>query len=159
MKKAVFAGTFDPFTLGHLSILKRATAMFDQVVLAVCEKSKSGVDANRRLMIVKKSIAGIGNAKAEIFGGLLTDYMQEIKCSVLVRGLRNATDFEYEKELFAAYKSLYPDIEAYYLIADGKTGFVSSSLVRELLSYNADVSAYISKEAAADILAAYGAEV
>ena len=54
MKKAVFAGTFDPFTLGHLSILKRAAAMFDQVVLAVCEKSKSGVDANRRLMIVKK---------------------------------------------------------------------------------------------------------
>ena len=156
MKKAVFAGTFDPFTLGHLSILKRAAAMFDQVVLAVCEKSKSGGDANRRLMLVKKSI---GNAKAEIFGGLLTDYMQAIKCSVLVRGLRNATDFEYEKELFAAYKSLYPDIEAYYLIADGKTGFVSSSLVRELLSYNADVSAYISKEAAADILAAYGAEV
>ena len=73
MKKAVFAGTFDPFTLGHLSILKRPAAMFDQVVLAVCEKSKSGVDANRRLMIVKKSIAGIGNAKAEKFGGLLTE--------------------------------------------------------------------------------------
>lgn len=158
MKEAVFAGTFDPFTKGHEAVLARASLLFDHVTVAVCEKSKSGVSAVVRAAIAKKSAEKIRNASVEIFGGLLTDYMKKKRCRILVRGLRGAADFEYEKQLFLAYKSMMPEIEVCYLVADGADAYVSSSLVREILALNGDASAYIDSEAAAEIRKEYGAE-
>ena len=157
MKTVVFAGTFDPFTLGHLEIVEKASALFDKVVVAVAKKSKSGVSASARVKIAKLSVSGIGNASVEVFDGFLTDYMKNNGYAVLVRGLRNAYDLEYEKSLKAFYEETYPEISVVYLLTSPQKEHVSSSLVREILSLKGNADAYISDKAAAEIKTEYKA--
>ena len=147
MKKAIFAGTFDPFTLGHLSILTSALNMGFEVTVAVCEKSKSGISSGDRVEIVNKSVKGISGVKVESFDGFLIDFMKKSGASVLVRGLRNTVDFEYEKNLYYLYKDMYPQIEVCYLLADKNQDYVSSSVVREIFSLGGDASNYLSSNA------------
>lgn len=157
MKVAVFAGTFDPFTLGHLEIAEKAAGLFDGVVIAIAEKSKSGVSADKRARIAALSISGVSSAKVEVFNGFLTDYMKKNGYTVLVRGIRNAADLEYEKTLKSVYEDMYPGISVVYILTSPQKEHVSSSLVREILSLNGDASAYISDKATAEILSEYKA--
>ena len=156
MKKAIFAGTFDPFTLGHLSVVKSALNMGFDLTVAVCEKSKSGVDVDSRMEIVSRTVSKENNVKIGSFNGFLTDYMKKNGITILVRGLRNTIDFEYEKNLYYLYKDMMPEIEICYVLTDREKSFVSSSNVREILSLNGDASAYVSSEALSLINNLYG---
>ncbi len=146
--KAVFAGTFDPFTLGHYELVEKASRVFDEIIVAVAlseKQCKFSLDA--RIEIAKRSVSSIKNATVMSFSGFLTDFMKEVGAKTFIRGIRNTIDFEYEKNLYNAYKSFDSKIEGVYLIPSPNLSHVSSSLVREVLDLNGDVSALIRPEA------------
>lgn len=158
MKKTVFAGTFDPFTKGHRAVVESALKLFGNVTVAIGEKSKSGVDAESRRFIAEESLGDLKNVEVDIFDGFLADYMKKNGISVLIRGIRNTVDFEYEKALGAVYKSMMPEMEICYLITGTEINNISSTFVREILSLNGDISAYIIDKASAEILKKYGVQ-
>lgn len=152
--KAVFAGTFDPFTLGHYEIAERAAKQFTMLYVAVVDGSASKASyfsIKKRLRIAQLSLAGLKNVVVVPFKGFLVDFMRENGINVLVRGLRNAADFEYEKMLFCAYRSQCPEVECCYLMASEQYSYVSSSLVREVIAMGGDASKYVREEAAEEI--------
>lgn len=149
---AVFAGSFDPFTLGHYDIARRACKQFDKVVIAVAAKGKNfAFDLEKRLTLARLSVIDLKNAEVTAFDGFLTDFMRRRGIRYFVRGLRNCADFEYERELYAGYKSMYPDVEGCYYLAAADLSHVSSSFVREIIALGGDVSGYMRKEAAEEI--------
>ncbi|WP_407457634.1 pantetheine-phosphate adenylyltransferase [Fibrobacter sp.] len=136
MKKiAVFAGSFDPFTLGHLDVVKRASVLFDElyVLLAVNTSKKYMFDEEKRLAMVRASVAEISNVKVESFDGLTVDLMKRIGAKYLVRGFRGGADVEYEQTVAWNNKVLYPDCETVFLSSAPEHLMVSSTVVRELL--------------------------
>ena len=136
MKKiAVFAGSFDPFTLGHLDIVKRAAALFDElyVLLAVNASKKYLLSESARIEIVKKSVENIPNVKVESFDGLTVEFMKRVGAKFLVRGIRGSADVEYEQSVAWNNKVLYPESETIFLSSAPEHLNVSSTVVRELL--------------------------
>jgi pantetheine-phosphate adenylyltransferase len=141
---AVYAGSFDPVTLGHLDLIERAAALFSDVVVAI------GVHPSRnplfsiddRLRLVKTVSLHLSNVSVESFDGLLIDYCRAKGARVIVRGLRAATDFEYELQIAHANADLCPEIDTIFLPTRTKNGFISASLVREIASHGGDVSRY-----------------
>ena len=136
MKKiAVFAGSFDPFTLGHLDIVKRASALFDEVwvLLAVNASKKYLLTESARVEIVKAAVKGIPNVKVDCFDGLTVDFMQRVGAKFLVRGIRGSADVEYEQSVAWNNKVLYPECETVFLSSAPEHLNVSSTVVRELL--------------------------
>lgn len=136
MKKiAVFAGSFDPFTLGHLDIVKRAAALFDEfyVLLAVNASKKYLLTESARVEIVKTAVKGIPNVKVDCFDGLTVDFMQCVGAKFLVRGIRGSADVEYEQTVAWNNKVLYPECETIFLSSAPEHLNVSSTVVRELL--------------------------
>ena len=149
-KKAVFAGTFDPFTLGHLDVVKKASKTFDEIIIAVASVSdnkKCMFSLDKRIEIVKASVSGISGVKVVPFSGFLVDFMKENGVNVFVRGLRNSIDFEYEKNLLAVYKSQWNEVEGVYYVTDSDKAHISSSIVREMIMLGGDVKKYLSSEA------------
>lgn len=149
MSKAIFAGTFDPFTIGHYELVKRASMLFDEVIVAVSADTQKKCIASpaQRLEIAKKSLSDLPNVTALLFSGFLTDCANENGCKHVIRGLRNTIDFEYEKTLFAQYKAIDPEIEVFYLISDSKIEFVSSSFIKELILLKGNYSPYLCEKA------------
>lgn len=149
MNKAIFAGTFDPFTIGHYELVKRASGLFDEVIVGVslATQKKCIASSNQRLEIAKQSLSDIKNVRVVIFDGFLTDFAKENDCKYIIRGLRNSIDFEYEKNLFAQYKAISSDIEVFYLISDAKIEFISSSFVKELIKLGGDYNPYLRENA------------
>ena len=136
MKKiAVFAGSFDPFTLGHLDIVKRAAALFDElyVLLAVNASKKYMFPESARVEIVKTAVKDISNVKVDSFDGLTVDFMKRVGAKFLVRGIRGAADVEYEQTVAWNNKVLYPECETVFLSSAPEHLNVSSTVVRELL--------------------------
>ena len=136
MKKiAVFAGSFDPFTLWHLDIVKRASALFDEVwvLLAVNASKKYLLTESARVEIVKAAVKGIPNVKVDCFDGLTVDFMQRVGAKFLVRGIRGSADVEYEQSVAWNNKVLYPECETVFLSSAPEHLNVSSTVVRELL--------------------------
>ncbi len=147
MKRAVFAGSFDPFTLGHKDIVMRSAKIFDEVVVAIAsETGKKSHDILLREQIVKASIES-SNISVICFEGLLTDFMKKIDASILVRGVRNAVDYDYEKNLMGVYRSLLPEIEFVLLPSKPELNHISSTVVRELCKINAPLEGYIDTKA------------
>lgn len=144
---AVFPGTFDPFTNGHLDILKRASKMFDEIVVAVCESPSKHTffSLEQRVEMVRKCL-GSSNIKVTGFSGLLPNLLKELKADFLIRGIRNTIDFEYELSLTAMYRDFLPDLEVVMLPTDHKYSYVSSTLVREVYKHGGDISAYVPDE-------------
>ena len=136
MKKiAVFAGSFDPFTVGHLDVVKRAAALFDEfwVLLAVNASKKYMFSESARLEIIRKAVAGISNVKVESFDGLTVDFMKRVGAKFLVRGIRGSADVEYEQTVAWNNQVLYPECETLFLSSAPEHLMVSSTVVRELL--------------------------
>lgn len=136
MKKiAVFAGSFDPFTVGHLDVVKRAAALFDElyVLLAVNTSKKYVFSEMTRLEIIRKAVAGISNVKIETFDGLTVDFMKRVGAKFLVRGIRGAADVEYEQTVAWNNQVLYPECETVFLSSAPEHLMVSSTVVREIL--------------------------
>ena len=148
MKTAVISGTFDPVTVGHEDIIKRASAIFDRVVIAVSENSekKCMFDAETRLKAIKFVLNGIENAEAEICRGLLSDFCKEHGNACLVRGARNGSDFDYERQLYIINKKLGVK-ESVILPASGGIDHISSTYARDMLIYGKSLEGIVPDKA------------
>ena len=146
MRKAIYPGSFDPVTNGHLDIINRAVELCDRLIVAVARNSekKNLFSADERVSMLS-SCCYEDNNKIEIveFGGLLADYCVENEISFIVRGLRAIADFEYEYAMALMNKRLAPQVDTVFLIASNENSFVSSRIVREVVSLNGDVSSLV----------------
>lgn len=145
MKIAVYSGTFDPITNGHMSIIKRAIGLFDKVYIAVAEETYKNTlfDVEERVALVKESVADLKNVEAEKFTGLLVDYAQSRGAVAIVRGLRVISDFEYEMQMASFNRHLNPHIETVFFTADGEFSMVSSSMIRNIASLHGDIQDFV----------------
>jgi pantetheine-phosphate adenylyltransferase len=141
---AVYAGSFDPPTLGHLDLIERASALFSDVVVGIGRHPTRHplFTVEERLDLVRRVSAHLPNVTVDEFDGLLIDYCAKIGARVIVRGLRAATDFEYELQIAHANADLNPAVDTIFLPTRTKNGFISASLVREIASHSGDVSRY-----------------
>ena len=134
-KIAVIAGSFDPFTVGHLDIVRRASSLFDElwVLLAVNASKKYLFDETARIEMVRAAVASIPNVKVDCYDGLTVDFMKRVGAKFLVRGIRGAADVDYEQTVAWNNRLLYPECETLFLSSAPEHLMVSSSVVRELL--------------------------
>ena len=135
--KALFPGSFDPFTAGHLNILKRALTMFDEVVVAV------GINQDKRLSIIRKATEGLSGVSVIQYENLTIDTCHELGIHHIVRGVRNMIDFETERSIADANRRLAPDIETIIIPTAQEFAHISSSAVRDILKHHGDYSAFI----------------
>ncbi len=143
MKKVVFAGTFNPFTIGHKAIVERGLALADEVVVAIgYNENKPEVETESRLDAIRKVFAGNSRVEVAAYSGLTADFARSIGADALLRGVRNLTDFEYEKNLADINRAVL-GIETILLVADPDTAMISSSTVRELKRNGYDVSRFL----------------
>lgn len=155
---AVYAGSFDPMTFGHLDLIERAAMLFDEVVVAI------GVHPTRRALftfdervaLLREVLPKDSRMRIESFDGLLIHYCQRIGARIIVRGLRAATDFEYELQIAHANADMARDIDTVFLPTRTRYGFVSASLVREIASHGGDVSHYAPPEVCAALRTKFG---
>lgn len=142
---AVFAGSFDPITLGHFSIIEKAIPLFDKIYVAVgTNTSKSYLfDAEKRLELARQSFAGYDHVEIADFEGLTVDFCKKVNAKFLIRGLRNNIDFEYEKPIAEMNKKLLPDLETIFFITDAEISCISSSIVRELIRNDGNVERFL----------------
>ena len=147
-KIAVYPGTFDPITLGHFDVIERALHLFDKVVIAVAtsESKKPLFNLDKRVAMIQASVAHLDNVTVKPFNKLLVNFVKENGSNIIVRGLRNSSDFEYEIQLDYVNHSLNKDIETVYLMPYLEHTHISSSIVRTLLSFDSDVKKMIPKE-------------
>ncbi|MDE7108145.1 MAG: pantetheine-phosphate adenylyltransferase [Clostridiales bacterium] len=154
--KAIFAGTFDPFTLGHRNIVERAAKLFDGAIIAVADDTgKNTAPLSVRTEIAKAAVADMPTVTVESFSGLLSDYVTKKGDCVLVRGVRNSNDLEYERDLTAVYKSLC-GVESIIIITDSAYGHVSSTVVRAVAALGGDINGYVVPSTAKQIAEVYG---
>ena len=147
MKIAIYQGSFDPVTKGHLDVLRRAAGMFDKVIIAVLKHSskRSFLPIEDRLKLIQMSCDydGLQNVEVDYFQGLTIDYARQKNANVLIRGLRAVSDFEYEMQLSQTNNALAPDINTVFLITKPKYNFISSSTVKEVAMMGGDISKFV----------------
>lgn len=146
MSKAIYPGSFDPVTYGHLDIIKRSAEMFDEVVVGVLNNSAKNplFTAEERQQMLSEATKGFDNVTVISFEGLLVDYMAENGISVIIRGLRAITDFDYELQIAQSNRKVSKDtIDTVFLTTSVKYAYLSSSIVREYASYGTDVSDFV----------------
>lgn len=145
MRTCIYPGTFDPITNGHLDVLHRACRMFEKVVVAIAENPKKQpfFSAKERLELVEGNLADTPNASATIFSGLLVNFAKEQGACVIIRGLRAASDFEHEFQMALMNRHLNPEIETVLLMTKEGYNYTSSSLVKRVAEYGADISAFV----------------
>ncbi len=153
MKKAIYPGTFDPITLGHIDIIKRACKIFDKIYVAVSENKakKPMFDFQKRVELVKKATKNLEKVEVIGFNTLLVDLSDKLEANIIVRGLRAVSDFEYELQMGYANASLKKELETLYLMPSLKYAFISSSIVRAILSHKAEVNHLVPKEILGDL--------
>lgn len=142
---AVYSGTFDPLTRGHEDLVRRAARLFGRVIIAVAESSKKRplFSLDERVAIAKELLAGYPNVEVLGFNCLLMDFMKQQGASVILRGLRAVSDFEYEFQMAGMNRSIYPDVETVFLTPDEKYMFISATMVREIATLGGDVSKFV----------------
>ncbi len=145
MKVAIYPGSFDPITKGHLDILKTATEIFDKVIIAVAKNSeKQGfLPTDVRVKLIKESVKDLANVEVDSFEGLTINYAREKGASVLIRGLRAVSDFEYEMQLSQANSALASEVKTVFLTTKPKYNFISSSTIKEIFLNNGDISKFV----------------
>ena len=145
MTTAVYPGSFDPITCGHLDIIRRASRQFDRVIIAVLNNTakKPMFTAQQRVRLIEKSIADLANCSAEYFDGLLVDFARERNARTVIKGLRAISDFEYEMQMASFNRHLNPDIETVFFTADGEFSLVSSSMIRNIASLHGDIKSFV----------------
>jgi len=139
MKKAIFPGTFDPFTLGHLDVLNRSKLIFDEVIVGIGKNTdkKTMFSIEERMSFIKSVVGDSDNIKVMSYEGLTINFCKNVNANFIVRGVRNNGDFEFEKAI-ARTNRLLSKIETVFLLTSAKTSFISSSIVRELIDNNGD---------------------
>lgn len=142
MKIAVYPGSFDPITNGHLDILKRALKVFDKVIVLVADNADKHYvfTAKERVEMIKEAVKGLKNVEVDYTDGLTVSYAKKVGASCLIRGLRAVTDFEYEFKMSAANEFIDPSIDEVFFMSHAETSFISSSTVNELYKSGVDIS-------------------
>lgn len=142
---AVYAGTFDPLTYGHIDLVERAARLFDGIIvgIAISQNKKPLFDLQERVYLTEQALAGINNVEVIGFDSLLLDFAKKHGAKVILRGLRTVTDFDYEFQLASMNRYLNPNIESLFLVPSEKYMYVSSSLVREIASLGGDIKGFV----------------
>ena len=145
MRIAVYPGSFDPITNGHLDIIERASKIFDKVVVGVLnnKNKKPKFSSDERVMLIKKVTKHLDNVETASFDGLLVDFAKEHSASVIIKGLRTVNDFEYEFQLALLNKTLDYDCETMFMMTNSKYSYISSSMVNELAGYKGDLAGLV----------------
>ena len=146
-QEAIYPGSFDPVTNGHLDVIKRAARIFNRVIVAVANNTskKALLSIDERVSLLKEVTGGIENVSVETFDALVIDYAHKKKINVLIRGLRMTSDFDYEFQIALTNRRLAEDIETVFLMPSEHVSFVSSSLLKEVARLNADISSFVPK--------------
>ena len=146
MKTAICSGSFDPITLGHLDVIRRAAACFDKVWVCVspnAEKKNQLFTPEQKLQLVRMAVEDLPNVEAELWPGLLADYAVARGANVIVRGVRNATDFDMEYQMAQINRGIYPQLESLLMPASAEYQHFSSSMVREMIRYHQPLEKYL----------------
>jgi len=148
LRSAIYSGTFDPITNGHIDIIKRGLKIFDKIIIAVAEskEKKTMFSLAERVEMIQKTSSKFGNIEVKPFSNLLVQFLETENINFVIRGLRNGVDFEYEKNMHYANKSLFQDVETIYLNSNLEDSFVSSSVVRTLINYKGKISHLVPDE-------------
>ena len=146
-KTAIYPGSFDPITKGHLDVLSKAASMFDKVIIAVLKNDakKGFLPTDDRVRLIKDALSemNLNNVEVDSFDGLTIEYAKKHNAEVLIRGLRAVSDFEYEMQLSQANSALCASIKTVFLTTKPEYNFISSSTIREILSNNGDISKFV----------------
>ena len=145
MKRAIYPGSFDPVTLGHIDVIKRASSLFDWLIIGVLNnRAKSPLfSVEERVKMLKEVTKDIPNVEVKSFGGLTVDFARECGANALVRGLRAITDFEYELQIAQLNRVIDPNIDTVFLTTNLKYAYLSSSSVKEVAAYGGDISHFV----------------
>lgn len=144
-KIALYPGTFDPITNGHIDLVQRAAKLFDKVIVAIASSSKKSpqFSLDKRIDLAEKVLSDCPNVTIKGFNVLLVDFAKQEKANILIRGLRAISDFEYEFQLASMNRNLAPNIESVFLMPADEYSFISSSLVKEVAALGGDVSNFV----------------
>ena len=142
MKIAVYPGSFDPLTNGHLNIIERTAKIVDKLIVAVAVDSKKITlfSAQERTDMIKDATKNLEKVEVQLFSGLLTDFVRKNKANIIIRGMRAISDFEHESQLALMNKSLAPEIETIFMVTCSKYSYLNSSIVKEIASLNGNIS-------------------
>lgn len=157
MRRAVYPGSFDPVTYGHIDIIVRSAKMVDELIVGVLNNSakKSLFSIDERVSMLEELTKDIPNVRVASFQGLLIDYMQEIDANIIIRGLRAVTDFEYELQIAQTNHIQNADIETVFLTTSLQYSYLSSTIVKEFASYGGDISKFVPEQFIDKIYAKY----
>lgn len=157
---AVYSGTFDPYTLGHADVVRRALSLFDQVIVAVAvaHHKKTLFSLDERVRQVVQASVELGDVRVLPFDGLIMDFCAAQQACAVVRGVRNLTDFDYEMQMAAMNRKLRPQVETVFLLPDAPLQCISSTLVREISKLGGDVSQMVSPAIAAQLRAVHASK-
>ena len=144
-KIAVYPGTFDPITNGHLSIVNRALKIFDKLIIAILNNPQKEplFSIEERISMIKDVLKSKSNIEVDVFDGLLVDYVIEKKSNVVLRGIRALSDFEYEFQMALMNRKLNRDVQSIFLMTDYKWFYISSTIIKEAASFNGDISGLV----------------
>ena len=158
MGKAIYPGSFDPVTKGHLDIIKRAAKMFDSLTVSVLNNSEKCplFSVDERVNMLRKACADIPNVEIDSFSGLTADYARKTGTDVIIRGLRAITDFEYELQMSQTNRKILPTLDTVFLTTSLEYAYLSSSIVREVASYGGDISEFVTPEVAELVYRKFG---
>ena len=147
MKIAVYPGSFDPITNGHIDIVKRAAKMFDKIIVAVAkrETKKPIFTLEERVALAKKALVNLKNVEVVGFNNLLIDFVQEKKACIIIRGIRAVVDFDYEFQMVVTNRKLAPEIETIFFMPSAKYFYLSASLVKEIAGLGGKISCFVPK--------------
>jgi len=145
MKRAVYPGTFDPVTNGHIDIIKRAAKIFDEliVLVAVHKGKKTLFPIRKRKEMLEESIRHIKNAKVEIYEGLVAEYIKKNNILAMIRGMRAVSDFEFEFQMALMNRHMFPGLEILFLFPDEQYTYLTSSIIKEIASFGGDISPFV----------------
>ena len=148
MKRAIYPGSFDPVTFGHLDILRRASDVFDEVIIGVLNNSskKSLFTVEERVEILENLCKDMDNVRVVSFGGLLVDFAKEMDAHIIIRGLRAVSDFEYELQLAQTNHVQMHELDTIFFATDLNYSYLSSTIVKEFASYGGDISRFVPEE-------------
>jgi pantetheine-phosphate adenylyltransferase len=145
MRRAVYPGTFDPVTYGHLDVIKRGSKIFDELIVAIGHNPLKDplFTINERMDMISKNTRKISNIKVDCFEGMLIDYMKEMQTNVILRGIRTVSDFEHEFQRALTNRVLKADIETVFIMTSQEYSFLNSSLIKEAVSLGGDISKFV----------------
>lgn len=158
MKRAIYPGSFDPVTNGHLDMIERSAKLVDELVVGVLNNSakNSLFSVGERVRMLKELTSQFPNVKIDSFDGLLVDFAKRIDAPIVIRGLRAVTDFEYELQIAQTNHEVYPEMETVFLTTRLENAYISSTMVKEFASYGGNISHFVPEQIIGRIYAKYG---